>query len=270
MRSQSQMINTNSMNLNDKINFEHRFWLQVLGDHLRFIENTLSSNEIKNLEMAKSLKQKADNLLQLVKQQSQLSNQLNDIINLVNDIKQFKLLILNLILTDKIKIGLTPTFINHMINELEEYQMILDSIYNTGQIPELNIINHHKLWLSDACGHTEALISDLDSTEKEWKNKIKVLKKKYEGLYNKANEFSGYLRSLTSFPPSILPLNNDSIDTTQIFIKMLKEIFESVKSKEILSRINVLMPDHMVREELYYLYKMGINVGDPTSPRLEL
>lgn len=263
MQSQSQKKES----FTDQLNFEHRFWLQILGDHMRFIENTLAPIENDLISVAEDLKNKSDNLLNLARKQQDVTS---DAIRLTQDIKEFKGLILNELLTGKIKIGLTPTFINHMINELEQYQKILEFASLNGEILTLDVLDQHKLWLLDAKGHTEALISDLDPTEKEWKKDIKILKKKYAGLYSKAEEFMGYLRVLTKYPPSVDILTNSAINETTIFISMLKEILNMISNKELLGRIDILVPDHMIREELYYLSKLGRNIGDPTTPRVSL
>ena len=264
MIKQGQNTNTSFKNLNDQINFEHRFWLQILGDHMRFIEDQLAFSEKDLLETAKILKDQCDNLLQFARQQQ---NILNDAINLIQEVKKFKFTILNKQLTNKIKIGLTPTFINYMINKLEEYQNIIDSLSKTGKLPVFNIMLHHKLWLLNSSGNIEALIADLDSTEKQLKMDLKFLKKKFKILYNKTGEFSGYLRALNNYPQVLQVLNKNSIDTSQIFLKMLGDILVMTLNKELLSRFDVLVPDHMIREELYYLSKLGVNIGDPTAPR---
>lgn len=59
----------------------------------------------------------------------------------------------------------TPTFISHMLNELEEYEKILLHLQRTGHLPEVNIVELHKLWLSDIVGHLDTIKSKLDFVE---------------------------------------------------------------------------------------------------------
>ncbi|KRE39798.1 hypothetical protein ASG81_17875 [Paenibacillus sp. Soil522] len=60
-----------------------------------------------------------------------------------------------------------------------------------------------------------------------------------------------------------------------VFMGFLKEIEELGLSAELLSRINPLVPDHMYREECYYLLKLSESGEipsppcDPTARRLE-
>jgi hypothetical protein len=48
--------------------FEHRFWLQILGDHARFIFNALPPKEAKPIEMANQFITQFDQLLHLARQ----------------------------------------------------------------------------------------------------------------------------------------------------------------------------------------------------------
>lgn len=43
--------------------FEHKFWLQVLGDHARFILDSLAEREKEDIQKAKQFKQAFDVLL---------------------------------------------------------------------------------------------------------------------------------------------------------------------------------------------------------------
>ncbi|MGO4276772.1 DUF2935 domain-containing protein, partial [Paenibacillus sp. TAF58] len=43
--------------------FEHRFWLQILGDHARFIYNALAPVELKDIAIAHSYINQYDQLL---------------------------------------------------------------------------------------------------------------------------------------------------------------------------------------------------------------
>ena len=49
--------------LEKKARFEHRFWLQILGDHSRFIYDTLAPVEKENIKIASQFIQIFDMLL---------------------------------------------------------------------------------------------------------------------------------------------------------------------------------------------------------------
>ena len=52
---------------------EHEFWLQVLGDHSRFILDSLSPSEVKDIEVAKRFIKEFDRLLVIAKQLNDLN-----------------------------------------------------------------------------------------------------------------------------------------------------------------------------------------------------
>jgi hypothetical protein len=88
---------------------EHRFWLQVLGDHSRFILNALSPEEKEKIETAKGFIVLFDDLLNEARKN--LSSQ--SIIELTEksleaaqNIRSFKLQIIKELITGNIKIEL--------------------------------------------------------------------------------------------------------------------------------------------------------------------
>jgi predicted nucleotide-binding protein (sugar kinase/HSP70/actin superfamily) len=115
--------------------FEHRFWLQILGDHSRFIHEALAPVEKQDIEMAAKFIQQFDILLNKAKSE--------EILQLTAaaerealKLRDFKLELIKRLLSGKIKIHLSPSFINHMVNELEEYLRILEH-FSKQQIPPI-------------------------------------------------------------------------------------------------------------------------------------
>jgi hypothetical protein len=254
--------------------FEHRFWLQILGDHSRFIHESLAPVQIAEIEQAVYFIQVFDRLLAQVNS--------GDVMQVTaqaeaegKKLREFKLNLLKQHLIGKIKIHLPPTFINHMVNELEEYLRILESL-KAGQVPPIyHELHHHLIWLLDAAGHAEAISSNLDGVEKQLKLKSDVFTKTFENFYLKAVELAGYLRTnLTSFP-ALTKMNVDSQLEIKLFQNFLNEIEELRLSKEALGTFAPLMADHMYREECYYLMKLAESAQldmpncDPAKPRLK-
>jgi hypothetical protein len=116
-------------------------------------------------------------------------------------LREFKFELLKKHLIGKIKIHLSPTFINHMVNELEEYLRILNYL-KAGEVPPIyHELHHHLLWLLDAAGHSDAISSNLDGVEKRIREKSDYFTKNFEAFYLKAVELAGYLRTnLTTYP----------------------------------------------------------------------
>lgn len=153
--------------------FEHRFWLRILKDHSQFIHDSLYPSETEEIKKASSFIQQFTQLLAYVN-----SIDANNAVpfsvtvdEAVEQLKQFKFHILRKQLVGNINIHLPPTFINHMVNELEEYQIVL-SYLKKGEVPPIfHELHHHLLWLLDASGHAGAIHDDLDGVEQRLKQK---------------------------------------------------------------------------------------------------
>lgn len=234
--------------------FEHRFWLQIFHDHMRFFELSLASSETELLFTTRNLLSRLENA------QANISNSiefLNMAFLLTNDIAEHKKNVLSKHINDKIDIHLPPTFINHMLYELEQYLMILNEYKLNNKITAQHVIEYHIHWLRDGAGHATAIMSNLDPVEKLTKKELRKLKKEFESLYMEADEFKGYLRAKADFP-AIKILTKNASDKMKLFVKILNEIKEMRLTNKILATLNPLILDHMIREECYYLHKLEL------------
>ena len=219
-----------------------------------------------------ALKDQADQLLLMARDKKDVKKQA---IELVKDVGQLKKDILLMHLSDKIDISLPPTFINHMLNELDQYDHILTGKVIDVRIPEGHPLEHHMLWLPDGVGHSEAIANQLDSVEKEKFKELIECSKEFHDLHMKAEEFIGYLRSGLLDFPGLEKLTEDSEFKMNLLVKIITEIKEMRLSKHMLGTIAPLVLDHMLREECYYLMKLQQYLPetkvpcDPTQPRLE-
>lgn len=253
---------------------EHTFWLQILGDHSRFILDSLAESEKEEIQKAKSFKQVFDRLL---KQAGQTDWALlgEEALKEAQNIRTFKLSLIRKHLKGTIKTSLSPTFINHMVNEVEEYIAILPYLIKREIPPASHELHHHLVWLLDAAGHAGAISSQLDQVEKRLKEKSEGYTKHFEQFYLKAVEMTGYLRTeLTSFP-ALKRFTKDVSLELQLFSKFLRELEELELSEQVLGTLSELMADHMAREECYYLMKLAQSSGlqapdcNPAKPRTE-
>lgn len=254
--------------------FEHQFWLQILGDHSRFIYEALAPIQKAEIEMAKKFIQTFDALL-LQANSSNVQSLAAKAETEVENLRSFKLELIKQHLVGKIKIHLSPTFINHMVNELEEYLRILTHL-KAGRVPPIyHELHYHLLWLLDATGHAEGITSNLDGVEKKLKQKSHTFTKNFEAFYLKAVELAGYLRTDLSEFPALSKMNQDSQLEIKLFQSFLQEIEELRLSKQALGTFAPLMADHMYREECYYLLKLAESANlappncDPARPRLK-
>ncbi|MFT4413154.1 DUF2935 domain-containing protein [Fredinandcohnia humi] len=257
--------------------FETKFWMQILGDHSRFIYDSLAPSEIERIEKAKRFRNLFDHLLQLVQEPIDTENLLlviNEGRTVGEQMRHFKLDIIKAHLIGDVKISLSPSFINHMVNELDEWLRVSSFLIEGKPVPILHSLHHHLLWLLDAAGHAGGILSNLDHVEKKLIKKSEQYTKEWEDFYLKAVELVGFLRTNQLDFPALSKFNHDVELEMKIFKGFLEELEEMELNKEILGVLTPLMADHMAREECYYLTKLAETTKeiqqpdcDPTTPR---
>jgi hypothetical protein len=131
------------------------------------------------------------------------------------------------------------------------------------------------LWLPDAAGHAGAIASDLDMVEKRLIHESKDFEKHFDAFYLKTIEMAGYIRTNLREFPVFRRFHKEINLEMRLFMAFLAELEESEITSEVLDRISPLIPDHMMREECYYLTKLAKSGQisdpncDPTRPRVE-
>lgn len=258
---------------------ELHFWLQVLGDHSRFIHDSLAPSEEKYIEMADMFKTRFDKLLQESRQslnEESLISLLQEAKTASEEIRLFKLVLIQEHLIGKIKISLPPSFINHMVNEVEEAIRLFNYL-EQGEIPPVvHSLHHDLLWLLDAAGHAGGIDKNLDRVEKQLKKKGQKFTKEWEDFYLKAVELAGYLRTNILEFPALTKFHLDVHLEMTLFKAFLRELEEMEIKKETLGTLSPLMADHMAREECYYLKKLSETTVlpqpdcNPGKPRTEV
>lgn len=258
---------------------EHRFWLQIMGDHSRFIFFSLAPTESEYILTAQEFIILFDQLLE--QSHKRLSAAALEELNrkayeATYRLREFKIELLSMSLTSEIKTHLPPTFFNDMLNELEEYLFILNSLMN-GQIPLLHPIHYHMLWLMDAVGHSASIMSEIDFIEKDLTKSANQFEIQFKDLDTKSLTLNGYLRTGMSNFPSLERLNEQANTAINNFMEFLGAIRDQRMDGKILGTLMPLVADHMFREECYYLVKLSQASGnirkpdcDPASPRLEI
>ncbi|MDQ0256938.1 hypothetical protein J2S74_004383 [Evansella vedderi] len=258
--------------------FELNFWLQVLGDHGRFIYDSLSPGETEYVETADYFIKRYDQLLAEARRSLNDKN-LMTLLKQANDttfeFRKLKLAIIRDQLVGDVKITLPTTFLNHMVNELEEALRLFSFLLKREPPPEVHPLHHDLLWLLDAAGHSGAINDNLDHVEYDLKLKSERFKNEWEDFYIKAVELAGYLRSNITQFPALSKFHKDIELEMEVFKAFLRELEEMRLGKEVLGVLTPLMADHMAREECYYLMKLAETTElsmpqcDPTKPRTE-
>jgi hypothetical protein len=249
-----------------------------MGDHARFIFFSLAPTETEYILTAQEFIITFDELLQQSHEQLSQNDifQLNqNAFNTLCRLREFKLELLRMSITSDLKSHLPPTFINDMLNELEEYQLILNAFLK-GQSPLFHPLHYHILWLTDAIGHAATITSTLDPIEKEMIAKAYDYEMQFNDLYFKAFIMNGYLRTQLKQFPSLERLNNEANVRITDFMEFLENLRDQRTDQKILGTLMPLMADHMSREECYYLWKLSQTTEtirkpdcDPARPRVE-
>lgn len=255
---------------------EHHFWLQSLGNHAHLILDALLANEKKSIENCEYFINLFDTLLKKSHENlssEELSELTNTALKSSQDFLTFKIVILSSMLTSNMRINLSPSHINHMINEIEEYIKIL-GIINTNKIPVFTVSHYNLLWILDCSGHASLIYSLLDPTERLYIKTCKRFEEDFINLYIKSLEIKGFMRINENEFPAYNKLIKDSEMSILSFQNLLCELEQLSIEKKLLGQITPLILDHMYRESCYYLLKLSkiTNVKkpecDPGKPRI--
>lgn len=239
------------------------FWLGIMRDHADFQIMSFSPREMFYAQTAQNFKNAFINLRNRVKRVQQSSQRsyvfgrglLNDILGVLISFINFKRILIRQLLLCNIELSLPPTFVNHMINEAVDFYY---TICNPRIITNPTMVNIclHRIWLPDAYGHAAAIASMLDPTEKMLIEEAREFKNTFVNLYIKANEL-GIMLERTGLSNSTLDqLNNEVKNTMDEFIHYLQKIRRLRALCRTMGTIAPLLPDHMIREERYYLSKI--------------
>jgi hypothetical protein len=228
------------------------FWLNIMIDHCTFFLLTLSSKEMNYINDVKQFQKIFINLDQ--KDKDITMPFIDEISNQVNKFIEFKKVVLKQLISNNIELNLPPTFVNHMINEAVEFYNELQKIkLNIKENPIAENLSAHKLWLPDAAGHASAIIATLDPTEVEEINKAKYFEISFNNLFIKVNELNKILIRTNFEDGNLKYFNKQVIYKITEFIDFLHDINSLRMQNSLLGYLNPLMPDHMIREEEYYL-----------------
>lgn len=239
------------------------FWSGIMRDHGEFLYSALSPKESNYIETSQYFHQSFSevhqeaNIIMKKGSDNQIDSLVNKSISLLKQFIDFKRLILTKQLTCEISILFTPSFINHMLNEANEFYRHLFATLPNKTTPDAgNAFVLHKIWLRDASGHAAAIACDLDPTESLLIKQGNEFKTKFDQLFIKAFELQQMYERTDIENGAKQYLNTQVKDTMVDFIIYLDKVKTLRVECKALGAINPLIPDHMIREEKYYLTKL--------------
>ncbi len=239
------------------------FWSGIMRDHAEMFLTSLSSREQSFIREASCFKNAFSALRDDAKRLHESHNPCTDL-SLVNraftllcSFINYKRLAVRKLLKCEIELGLAPTFINHMINEAMEFNRVLNILQANVPInPVMKNIHLHKIWLPDASGHAAAVAAELDPTEAMLIKEAEEFKKAFDNLYIKAVELGQMLERACLENGSLQWLNTQVEKKIDEFICFLDKVRDLRKACKALGTLKPFIPDHMIREEKYYLAKI--------------
>ncbi len=236
------------------------FWSGIMRDHCEFFLISLSHRETELINIALFYKNAFINILYESKALSEVQSPIettdltNKVLPLLLNFINFKRLALRRLLKCDIELNLTPSFINHMINEAMEFYRDICTINTSIPVdPTVQNIMLHKIWLPDASGHAASISTQLDPTETSLIKEADNFKKAFDNLYIKAVELGQMLERACLANGSLEWLNTEVETKINEFICFLDKVRKLRVCCKALGSLKPLIPDHMIREEKYYL-----------------
>ncbi|HLN64776.1 MAG TPA: DUF2935 domain-containing protein [Symbiobacteriaceae bacterium] len=273
---------------------ENWFWASVFRDHAAFIFDNTAPDQDDVFRWARSFRDQFEKLLQqamseaqavgitgpagsyavagrppepplaslegrgLLDLEGQAGQTTKQLLENLTGLKRFKEELIQRKLDCKVKLGLGPTLLQHMVNELEEAQRTLGRVGALAQLPPpMQALHHHLVWLPDAAGHAGVIHSGLDAPEAKLLEASQDFKEIFNGMHLKALELYTMLKVAPRMVGALRRLNRDSMAHIGLFRAFLTELREHLEDCEILTtNLAPALADHMLREELYYTEKI--------------
>jgi len=229
------------------------FWTYILAEHAMFQTNAFShKEEIYIVE--------AENFNHTFKMYNQAiaSNQSIDLQTLENDTINFigfKKKIIAGLLQHKVLINFSPSFINHMVNEADEFLSILR--FGTCPVKTENPTLYIKTWLADASGHASTLAAFIDLAETPSIQCAKSFKHTFDRLCKKASEMHMISENLQT-NVNIELLKEEVTEALNEFIQFCFTTGKLLDKKQIMSAgtLSSDITNHFINEHQYFMYKL--------------
>ncbi|GGA69907.1 DUF2935 domain-containing protein [Ornithinibacillus halotolerans] len=231
--------------------FEHKFWLQALYNHTQLINDSLHHQEESDILDTNNLLKTFEHLLEE-------SNYLSDrnVIaftkkaeTITERLKEIKLSIIERQLFGSIRIQLSPSIINQMVNEIDEYMFLISFLKEGKVVPVFHELHYHLLWLRTNAIHANTIYTNLHPLEATLRKEFTLIHEQFNSLYLFAVELTGYLRSNVTRFPSLEKFNQQVKEVTHHFLKILQEI-------DILDTNSSNLLNQITYEIDYYTYKL--------------
>ena len=238
----------------------NRFWLQILGDNALIIFNALSPEGTEEVRSAKALADRFDALVLRANQKptAEQTTQINrDALQAAQDLRQFLLRILNLMLTSKFHIDLKPGTINYFVNEIEKYLSLLNA-FTQNKRPTFDPLLEEIFWLPIFSLQNRYIADKIGYFQLENREKAQHL----ATVFNQYWAFSIELLGLSRIGTYDFPITREHhiavIDLLNRYYKYLKNIVALQEEESQPGSMSLLYLDRSRRMLCLFLKQMAV------------
>jgi hypothetical protein len=174
-------------------------------------------------------------------------------INLLDDIIQFKIIILNDVLACKMFTVNYPLLIDHILREAKLYQRLIRRLQNREEINiQREAFEQEVFWNRIMAEHSKFIRGLLDPTEEELIKKANDFGNEFDQLTEEAKEAMDMSR------PMLHRVTEDSLEATKEIRDFKAQGTSGILQCKVKSIIIPLLADHTLREANHYLYLLKI------------
>lgn len=235
---------------------EMAFWLGIMRDHAMFIRENLGPNERQWVESAEKLRYVFEDLLAGVQTVTR-----EEAVCAAENLITLKSRLLMLLLKCGLVIHLQPSDLNHMINEAQEFLRVLGRLPAPPADPPASLLHLNRLWLSDAAGHSAMLYRVLDPHEYRLLMELQQYENAFNCLFIESYGKTEMYGAVRDDFPSLYGMENDARGVVQTHIDLLKSLENQIGSCTVQNNGTPLLPNHMIREETYFLNRVAQVLG---------
>jgi hypothetical protein len=249
---------------------EHRFWLDILQDHARFLLDHLSPHEKVWIEEADKyvhvfncLLRKLDDLPASSNASSKLwIAYAKEAHTAAAGYYQLEGRLQALLIAEQVELSMSPALLNGTLTENQEYLRMLQYYVQGAEAPALSLWSLMDLWLDDQLGHAELIQELLAPLSLQHAVEAGSLAEEFRShlLSNKA--IQGYLRFT---PPGFSGQLNLARDAAASVVRLFLLVEETVSLLRPLPHLEaslLRLVEHHLPEASYFMTKLSYWIPD--------
>ncbi|WP_325176790.1 DUF2935 domain-containing protein [Paenibacillus alkalitolerans] len=244
---------------------EHRFWVEILGDHARFVRDALSPEEAGWVAAAQAyigdfrrLRESLSGLPPSAPASSAAMIRFAvESQGTAASYYRFEGGLQHLRIFNRVNLDLTPSFLNGTLNENQEYLRLL-SFYVQGLNPApLPLSELLDLWLGDQLGHALLLSRILDPVEIPLIERAEAVIRELQSHLVKNQAIKGYLRFTPPNFPLQMNFGGQVARSVAVFYNLVLEVISLYKESEVLNKTTLRFLEHHIPETCYFMQKLA-------------